>query len=117
MPMMWEAVLPHCLLVILDNCEDFVVTHFHLTRTLRSIYTTAAVAVGPKMQASEAIPFLEKPAKLTDDMPGNVGFDPLGFSDNYDLNWLRVSDSNDGRTSFYLLSHLCCVILLASELF
>ena len=49
------------------------------------------MAVGPKMQAtSEAIPFLEKPKNLNGQMAGDVGFDPLGFSDSYDLKWLQV---------------------------
>lgn len=42
------------------------------------------------MQYSEAIPFLEKPPMLDGKMAGDVGFDPLGFSNNYDMKWLRV---------------------------
>jgi hypothetical protein len=42
------------------------------------------------MQYSEAVPFLEKPPMLDGKMAGDVGFDPLGFSNNYDMKWLRV---------------------------
>merc|ERR1719199_1941109 len=58
----------------------------------------AAVARGPKMQQmSEAIPFMEKPAKIDDSMPGYAGFDPLGFSDYYDINWLKEAEIKHGR--------------------
>lgn len=53
----------------------------------------AAKAVGPRMQASEAIPFLEKPPKLDGSLAGDVGFDPMGFSNSYDMNWLRVGSA------------------------
>ena len=42
------------------------------------------------MQTSEAIPFLDKPPALDGSLAGDVGFDPLGFSNYYDMNWLRV---------------------------
>lgn len=44
------------------------------------------------MEFSAAVPFLEKPAKLNGTLPGDVGFDPLGFSNMYDLNFLRESE-------------------------
>jgi len=60
--------------------------------------TRAAVARGPKMQSmSEAIPFMEKPANINSDMPGYAGFDPLGFSDYYDINWLKEAEIKHGR--------------------
>merc|ERR1712216_630685 len=60
--------------------------------------TRAVVARGPKMQSmSEAIPFMEKPAKIDDSMPGCAGFDPLGFSDYYDINWLKEAEIKHGR--------------------
>jgi light-harvesting complex I chlorophyll a/b binding protein 4 len=60
----------------------------------------AAVARGPTMQAgpmSKAIPFLERPAKLDGTVAGDSGFDPLGFSDYYDLKWLREAEIKHGR--------------------
>eukprot|EP00960_Hanusia_phi_P053421 762062-Hanusia_phi.AAC.4 len=59
---------------------------------------SAAIARGPRMQQmSEAIPFLEKPKKLDSSMPGYAGFDPLGFSDYYDVKWLQEAEIKHGR--------------------
>ena len=71
------------LVSLLRALADFVVTHFVLR-------AAAAKAVGPRMQTSEAIPFLDKPPALDGSLAGDVGFDPLGFSNYYDMNWLRV---------------------------
>ena len=60
----------------------------------------AAKAVGPRMQESEAVPFLERPPKLDGSLAGDVGFDPMGFSNSYDMNWLRV-----GIEPFYAYTH------------
>lgn len=38
---------------------------------------------------SAAVPFFERPKNLDGTLPGDVGFDPLGFSDRYDINFLR----------------------------
>nr|7Y7B_4 Chain 4, ACPI-4 [Chroomonas placoidea]7Y8A_4 Chain 4, ACPI-4 [Chroomonas placoidea] len=60
--------------------------------------TRAAIARGPRMQEmSKAIPFAERPAKLDGKIPGDVGFDPLGFSDYYDLKYLREAEIKHGR--------------------
>ena len=66
-----------------------------LIRKLRSdclfcFVCAAAKAVGPRMQASEAVPFLSKPPRLDSSIPGYAGFDPLRLSDYFDVNWLRV---------------------------
>jgi hypothetical protein len=45
---------------------------------------------GLRMQEDLAIPFLEKPENLDKSMPGYAGFDPLGFSNSYDIKWLQV---------------------------
>jgi hypothetical protein len=42
------------------------------------------------MQASESVPFLEKPQNLDSSLAGYAGFDPLGFSNNFDVPWLQV---------------------------
>ncbi|CAN8076962.1 unnamed protein product [Agarophyton chilense] len=49
------------------------------------------------MEASKSVPFLPRPAKLDGTMPGDVGFDPLGFSDMFDLNFLREAEVKHGR--------------------
>lgn len=56
----------------------------------RFLSSSVAATTGPKMQLSESIPFLEKPPKLDGSLAGDVGFDPMGFSNSYDMNWLRV---------------------------
>jgi len=59
--------------------------------------TRAAVARGPTMQMSEAIPFMEKPKNIDSSMAGYAGFDPLGFSDYYDIKWLQEAEIKHGR--------------------
>lgn len=52
---------------------------------------------GPTMAMSSSVPFLERPPKLNGTLPGDVGFDPLGFSNMFDLNFLRESEVKHGR--------------------
>lgn len=42
--------------------------------------------------ASPAVPFLPKPTKLSEDMPGYAGFDPLGFSNLFDVKFLQEAE-------------------------
>mmetsp|Transcript_19702 Transcript_19702/g.19802 ORF Transcript_19702/g.19802 Transcript_19702/m.19802 type:complete len:222 (-) Transcript_19702:48-713(-) len=49
------------------------------------------------MSMSKAIPFLEKPKNLDGSLAGDVGFDPLGFSDYYDVKFLREAELKHGR--------------------
>lgn len=61
-----------------------------------------AKAVKPKqvkknVPMSEAIPFQERPAKLDGSLIGDIGFDPLGLSNLWDLNWLRAAELKHGR--------------------
>ena len=62
---------------------------------LFSLLCAAAKSVGPRMQASEAVPFLSKPPRLDSSIPGYAGFDPLRISDAFDVNYLRVRTNND----------------------
>lgn len=48
-------------------------------------------------EMSKSVPFFERPPKLDGTLPGDVGFDPLGFSNYYDLNFLRESEVKHGR--------------------
>lgn len=57
----------------------------------------ARASRGPTMSMSSSVPFLEKPPKLDGSLPGDVGFDPLGFSNMFDLNFLRESEVKHGR--------------------
>jgi len=47
---------------------------------------------------SEAVPFLLAPEK-TKGWVGDVGFDPVGFSDGFDMKWLREAEIKHGRSS------------------
>jgi hypothetical protein len=47
---------------------------------------------------SESLPFLLAP-KNTKGWVGDVGFDPLGFSDGFDMKWMREAEIKHGRTS------------------
>jgi Chlorophyll A-B binding protein len=47
---------------------------------------------------SKSVPFLLEP-KNTKGYVGDVGFDPLGFSDNFDIKFLREAEIKHGRVS------------------
>jgi light-harvesting complex I chlorophyll a/b binding protein 4 len=49
-------------------------------------------------EMSKALPFLTYPKNLKGYV-GDTGFDPLGFSDKFDMNWLREAEIKHGRTS------------------
>jgi len=63
----------------------------------------ARPAVQPAMvEKSAAIPFLKKPPALDGSMPGDVGFDPLGFTTTItelggDLRYVREAELMHGR--------------------
>ena len=48
----------------------------------------AKSAVAMNYQASEALPFMEKPEALDGTYAGDVGFDPFGFTSIFDVKWL-----------------------------
>lgn len=47
-------------------------------------------------EMSQSLPFLTKPKNL-EGYVGDVGFDPLGFSNYFDMKWLRESELKHGR--------------------
>jgi light-harvesting complex I chlorophyll a/b binding protein 4 len=47
---------------------------------------------------SKSVPFLMEP-EGTKGYVGDVGFDPLGFSDNFDIKWLREAEIKHGRSA------------------
>lgn len=47
---------------------------------------------------SKSLPFLTAPAN-TAGYVGDVGFDPLGFSNYFDMKWLRESEIKHGRSA------------------
>lgn len=46
---------------------------------------------------SESVPFLKTPTNLDGSLPGDVGFDPLGFSEVFDIRVLREAELKHGR--------------------
>jgi hypothetical protein len=58
--------------------------------------STPRMAVFPG-SFSESVPFLKQPANLDGSLPGDVGFDPLGFSEVFDVRVLREAELKHGR--------------------
>jgi len=63
---------------------------------------SASVSAISMVERSAAIPFLKKPPALDGTLPGDVGFDPLGFSTTItelggDLNYVREAELMHGR--------------------
>lgn len=48
---------------------------------------------------SKSIPYLTKPKNLEGYVGGEVGFDPLGFSDIFDMKWLREAELKHCRVT------------------
>lgn len=67
-----------------------------LTSFLPSAYVAAAVARGPTMQMSEAIPFMEKPKNIDAAMPGMSSNPAVGMSESKILTDLALVPSHDG---------------------
>eukprot|EP00287_Rhodomonas_sp_CCMP768_P014385 CAMPEP_0196757268 /NCGR_PEP_ID=MMETSP1091-20130531/103577_1 /TAXON_ID=302021 /ORGANISM="Rhodomonas sp., Strain CCMP768" /LENGTH=242 /DNA_ID=CAMNT_0042106039 /DNA_START=368 /DNA_END=1096 /DNA_ORIENTATION=- len=64
--------------------------------------TRAAATHAPRMavfggEFSESVPFLKTPTNLDGSLPGDVGFDPLGFSEVFDIKVLREAELKHGR--------------------
>lgn len=81
-----------------------------LTTAVAAFSPVGRVPAGPAsgvvmaVERSAAIPFLKKPPALDGSMPGDVGFDPLGFSTTItelggDLNYVREAELMHGRQS------------------
>jgi len=82
-----------------------------------SVGVAARSAPISMVEYSAAIPFLKKPPALDGSMPGDVGFDPLGFSTTItelggDLNYVREAELMHGRQAM-----LACVGMVAPAIF
>ena len=69
-----------------------------------ALAVVAPAASVSMQERSAAIPFLKKPPALDGSLPGDVGFDPLGFSTTItelggDLNYVREAELMHGRQS------------------
>lgn len=51
------------------------------------------------MQMSPSVPFLKTPEALDGSAPGDIGFDPLGFSSLGDIRFLREAEIKHGRVA------------------
>jgi hypothetical protein len=76
-----------------------------------------AASTAPRMAVfpgtfSESVPFLKQPANLDGALPGDVGFDPLGFSDVFDIKVLREAELKHGR-----IAMLATLGLIVQELY
>lgn len=60
---------------------------------------------------SEALPFLTKPKNL-DGYVGNVGFDPFGFAETFDIKFMREAELKHGR-----ISMLACLGFVFQQFF
>jgi len=59
------------------------------------------------MMQDKAIPFLETPPMLENtDLAGNVFFDPVGFSNYFDIKWLREAELKHGRVCMLAVTGL-----------
>jgi len=63
-------------------------------------------------EMSQSLPFLKRPAALTGEYAGDVGFDPLGFTDIQSVHYLRQAELKHGRVAM-----LAVVGLMAQSLF
>jgi len=64
--------------------------------TSQSVGQPRSTALNAEM--SEALPFLTRPPKLKG-WVGDVGFDPLNFSEYMDIKWMREAEIKHGRAS------------------
>jgi hypothetical protein len=72
-----------------------------LTRYM-GVCCICAAATAPRMAVfpgsySDSVPFLKQPTNLDGSLPGDVGFDPLGFSEVFDVKVLREAELKHGR--------------------
>merc|ERR1719223_1639265 len=58
----------------------------------------ATSALNGDADMSQSLPFLKNPSN-TDGLIGSVGFDPLGFSDTWDIKWLQEAEIKHGRVA------------------
>jgi len=62
-----------------------------------SAFTGRTAAVARHASSSKSMPFLPKPANLGGLVGSDAEFDPLGFSDTFDIKWLREAELKHGR--------------------
>jgi light-harvesting complex I chlorophyll a/b binding protein 4 len=58
---------------------------------------TGRAATACRAETSKSLPFMPKPKNLAGLAGGEAEFDPLGFSDSFDVRWLREAELKHGR--------------------
>jgi len=69
-------------------------------------------AIAARASRSASLPFLDKPEKLAGFVGEEQEFDPVGFSDTFDVKWMREAEIKHGRVSM-----LACVGFLVTSTF
>lgn len=77
---------------------------------LSARHATVTKARVSMAQTSPAVPFLPCPSKLDGSMAGDVGFDPLGFSDYFDVNFLREAELKHCKFTLLNQNVICLYI-------
>merc|ERR1719222_1432673 len=65
---------------------------------LQGARTRGTVAVRA-LETSKSLPFLPKPQNLKGFVGEEIEFDPVGFSDTFDMRWLREAELKHGRVA------------------
>merc|ERR1711933_86600 len=63
----------------------------------RKVASRGTVVSAKALEASKSLPFLPKPQNLKGYIGEEQEFDPLGFSDTFDIKWLREAELKHGR--------------------
>ena len=64
------------------------------------MYLSIIFSLMVRQVTSKSLPFLEAPAKLDGSLVGDVGFDPIGISDQLaDLKYVRAAELKHGRVA------------------
>jgi hypothetical protein len=73
---------------------------------MRSVRSSNSVISMKKEGMSESLPFMQQPPNIVG-MAGDVGFDPFGFSNNFDVRWLREAELKHGRICMLAVVGFC----------
>merc|ERR1719497_194578 len=76
----------------------------------QKVASRGTVVSAKALEASKSLPFLPKPENLKGYVGEEQEFDPLGFSDTFDMKWLREAELKHGRVSM-----IACVGFVAQQ--